>query len=32
MSTKYKFADNKALYFTTTTVTGWTDVFTREPY
>lgn len=32
MSTEYKFVENKAVYFTTTTVTGWTDVFTREVY
>ena len=32
MSTKYKFTDNTAVYFTTSTVVGWTDVFTREMY
>ncbi len=32
MSTKYKFADNTAVYFTTSTVTGWSDVFTRQLY
>ena len=39
MSTKYKFVDNKALYFTTATVVGCSDtrlpdgqVFTREMY
>ena len=32
MSTKYKFVDNSAVYFTTSTVAGWTDVFTREMY
>ncbi|MEO6722632.1 MAG: transposase [Ferruginibacter sp.] len=32
MSTKYKFVDNTAVYFTTSTVTGWTDVFTRQEY
>ena len=32
MSTKYKFVDNTAVYFTTATVVGWSDVFTREIY
>jgi putative transposase len=32
MSTRYKFVDNKAMYFTTSTVVGWQDVFTREIY
>ena len=32
MSTRYKFIDNEGVYFTTSTVTGWTDVFTREIY
>ena len=32
MSTKYKFVDNKAVYFTTSTVVGWSDVFTRDIY
>ena len=32
MSTKYKFTDNSVTYFTTSTVVGWTDVFTREIY
>ena len=32
MSTRYKFVDNSAVYFTTSTVAGWTDVFTREMY
>jgi putative transposase len=32
MSTRYKFVDNKAVYFTTSTVVGWTDIFTREIY
>ena len=32
MSTKYKFADNTAVYFTTSTITDWTDVFTRQLY
>ena len=32
MSTRYKFVDNSAVYFITSTVAGWTDVFTREMY
>ncbi|MEO5889390.1 MAG: hypothetical protein ABIQ31_04015 [Ferruginibacter sp.] len=32
MSSRYKFADSKGLYFTTSTVVGWSDVFTRELY
>ncbi|MEO6232921.1 MAG: hypothetical protein ABIP10_22505 [Ferruginibacter sp.] len=32
MSTKYKFVDKSAVYFITSTVTGWTDVFTRQGY
>jgi hypothetical protein len=32
MSTQYKFVDNTAVYFTTSTVVGWTDIFTREMY
>jgi putative transposase len=32
MSTRYKFVDSKATYFTTSTVVGWSDVFTRELY
>ena len=32
MSTKYKFIDQTATYFTTSTIVGWTDVFTREIY
>ena len=32
MSARYKFIDNASLYFTTSTVAGWTDVFTREIY
>ncbi len=32
MSTRYKFVDNKAVYFTTATVVGWSDIFTREIY
>ena len=29
MSEKYKFFDPGGLYFTTTTIVGWADVFTR---
>ena len=32
MSTKYKFTDKQGIYFTTSTVTDWTDVFTRDIY
>jgi putative transposase len=32
MSTKYKFADKEGIYFTTSTVVAWTDVFTRDVY
>ena len=32
MSTMYKFIDNNAVNFTTSTVVGWTDIFTREMY
>ena len=32
MSTKYKFMDNQGIYFTTSTVVGWTDIFTRDIY
>jgi len=32
MSTRYKFIDNNAVYLTTSTVVGWTDIFTREMY
>ena len=32
MSTRYKFIDHEEVYFTTSTVAGWTDVFTREIY
>ena len=32
MSTRYKFIDNNAVNFTTSTVVGWTDIFTREMY
>lgn len=32
MSTKYRFADKDGVYFTTSTVVGWADVFTRKEY
>ena len=32
MSTKYKFTDKEGIYFTTSTVVGWTDIFTRDIY
>ena len=32
MSTRYKFIDKEAVYFTTSTVVGWCDVFTRDCY
>jgi len=32
MSVRYKFIDNEGVYFTTSTVAGWTDFFTREIY
>jgi REP element-mobilizing transposase RayT len=32
MSTRYKFVEKEAVYFTTSTVIGWCDVFTREIY
>ena len=32
MCTKYRFADKEGIYLTTSTVVGWTDVFTREIY
>jgi len=32
MSTRYKFIENTTVYFTTSTVAGWTDIFTREIY
>jgi len=32
MSTRYKFIDNASVYFTTSAIAGWTDVFTREIY
>jgi len=32
MNTMYKFVDDNAVYFTTSTVAGWTDIFTKEMY
>lgn len=32
MSSKYKFIDNEGIYFVTSTVVGWADVFTRNIY
>ncbi|MEO6719497.1 MAG: transposase [Ferruginibacter sp.] len=32
MSSKYKFIDQEAVYFTTSTVVGWSDIFTRDIY
>jgi putative transposase len=32
MGERYKFHSNEKLYFATTTVIHWIDVFTREPY
>lgn len=32
MSIRYKFIDKEAVYFTTSTVVGWSDIFTREIY
>jgi REP element-mobilizing transposase RayT len=32
MSTKYRFTDRQAVYFNTSTVVGWADVFTRDVY
>ena len=32
MSTRYKFIDKEAIYFTTSTVVGWCVVFTRDCY
>jgi putative transposase len=30
--TKYRFAEKEGIYFTTATVVGWADVFTRDIY
>ena len=32
MSEKYKFLAQSEIYFTTTTVVDWVDVFTRPEY
>ncbi len=32
MSSKYKFVDKHGHYFTTSTIVGWTDLFTRDIY
>jgi REP element-mobilizing transposase RayT len=32
MSSKYCFLDSQAIYFTTSTVVAWADLFTREIY
>ena len=32
MSKRYKFINNSGIYFTTSTVACWTDVFTRDIY
>jgi len=32
MSSKYKFIDSKGVYFTTSTLVGWIDLFTRDVY
>lgn len=32
MSSKYKFVVKEGIYFTTSTVVGWVDVFTRDIY
>ena len=32
MSTKYRFTEKDGIYFTTSTVVGWLDVFTRDLY
>ena len=32
MSTKYKFTDKQGVYFTTSTVVDWVDIFTRDIY
>lgn len=32
MSTKYRFIDQSSICFTTSTVVGWQDVFTRDVY
>lgn len=32
MSSKYKFSDIEAVYFVTSTIVDWIDVFTRNIY
>ena len=32
MSSKYKFDDREGVYFVTSTVVDWIDVFTRDMY
>lgn len=32
MSEQYKFHDNEGVYFTTSTVVDWIDMFTRLDY
>lgn len=32
MSSKYKFIDKEGVYFTTSTLVGWVDLFTRDIY
>ena len=32
MSSKYKFSDTESIYFITSTVVDWIDVFTRDVY
>lgn len=32
MSTKYRFTDRQGVYFTTSTIVGWLDLFTRDIY
>ena len=32
MSSKYKFIEKEGIYFTTSTIVGWVDLFTRDIY
>jgi putative transposase len=32
LSTKYKFIDKQGIYFITSTVVGWADIFTKDVY
>lgn len=32
MSSKYRFVDKEGIYFVTSTVVAWVDVFTRDLY